>query len=66
QNPITKITWKEAESLLKRGEFGEGNMAPKIESAIDFSSSKIGRKSVICSFENFNEAFNGKGGSIVV
>jgi len=66
QKPIRKISWRKAKKLLERGEFGEGNMAPKIEAALEFSRSKKGRKSIICSFDNFREAIKEKGGTIIV
>ncbi|MGC8899398.1 MAG: carbamate kinase [Candidatus Micrarchaeia archaeon] len=66
QKAIKRITWKEAKQLLEKGEFGKGNMEPKMEAAIDFSKSKPGRKTIICSFDNFKEALKEKGGTVVV
>lgn len=66
QKAIAKMTYKKAKMLMEKEEFGEGNMAPKIEAAIDFSSSRVGRKTIICSFNNLKKALKKKGGTIVV
>jgi carbamate kinase len=36
QRPVEKITVEEAEKMMKNGVFGEGNMSPKIQAAINF------------------------------
>ena len=36
QKPLETINFNEAEKMMQEGKFGEGNMAPKIQSALNF------------------------------
>jgi carbamate kinase len=36
QKPLETINYNEAEKMMQEGKFGEGNMAPKIQSALNF------------------------------
>lgn len=60
QEKIEKMHVSEARELLKKGEFGEGSMKPKIESVIRFLSSG-GDKAVITNIENTDKILQGEG-----
>lgn len=64
QKPIRKMTVAEAKKYIAAGHFAEGSMKPKIESAIRFLE-KGGKKAIICSIDNINEALEGKAGTII-
>lgn len=46
QRPLPRLTTQEATTYLTRGEFGEGNMAPKVRACIDFIK-RGGKESII-------------------
>ncbi len=60
---IARMTAKEAGEMLKRGEFGEGSMKPKIEAGIEFARSGQGRKTIIANPKNAGKAMKGKAGT---
>lgn len=62
QKAIRKMTVSEAKKHIKAGHFAEGSMKPKVESVVRFLE-KGGRKAVICSIDNINEALEGKAGT---
>jgi carbamate kinase len=64
QTPLSKLSIAEARSLADEGQFGEGSMGPKVESAIKFVESG-GSRAIITSIENARKALDGKGGTIV-
>ena len=61
---LKKMNVKEAEYYLKRGEFGSGSMAPKIEAAIDFIKSG-GKKCWIGPWEHPMDILKGKRGTLI-
>ena len=65
QKAIEKMTLSEASLYLRRGEFGEGSMAPKIEAAIDFLK-KGGERVIITTPEYLIFALDGKAGTLIV
>lgn len=66
QQDLKEITVDNAIKLAKEGHFAPGSMLPKVEAAIQFASSKAGRKSVIASLEKAPLAMKGESGTIVV
>ena len=62
---LSKITLVEAERYLAEGHFPPGSMGPKIEAAINFLRLG-GKKTLITSLENIEEAINGEGGTEIV
>jgi len=62
---IKKMGLREAGRLLREGQFAEGSMKPKIESAVKFLI-KGGKKVVICSIDNVEKAVKGKAGTTIV
>ncbi|WP_029233538.1 carbamate kinase [Butyrivibrio sp. VCB2006] len=66
QEPITNMTVSEAKSLISAEEFGETNMLPKIEAAIEFLESNHDGEVVITSLETVQDALKGKAGTRIV
>lgn len=62
QRPIRKMTIREAERHLRRGQFPPGSMGPKIQAAIEFSRSS-GRDVIITSLRRCVSAMSGRGGT---
>jgi len=65
ERPISRMTTAEAAGHLAAGEFPDGSMGPKIESAIDFVDHD-GDHAVITSTDRLAEALRGRAGTRVV
>lgn len=65
QQALTEITVKEAQELSAMGHFAPGSMLPKVEAAIQFASSKPGRKAIIASLEKAPLAMKGDSGTTI-
>jgi len=65
QKIINKMTLNDAKKYLEDGHFAEGSMKPKIEAAIKFLENG-GKKVVICSIENAQNALEGKNGTTII
>ena len=59
------MTTAEAEKFLKQGEFGEGNMAPKIKAALYFLA-HYGKKVVITSNPAIEQSIKGQAGTVIM
>jgi len=59
------ISIDEAEFYLRQGQFPEGSMAPKVRAGVDFVKSG-GKKTIITSIENVDQALAGKTGTAIV
>jgi len=64
QKKISKMTVAEAKKFMGQGHFAEGSMKPKIESVIKFLENG-GKKAVICSISNCENALVGKAGTTI-
>ncbi|HZI94917.1 MAG TPA: carbamate kinase [Patescibacteria group bacterium] len=62
QKPLVRLTIKEAERLLRRGQFPPGSMGPKIEAAVEFSRA-TGHDVIITSLRRCVSALSGRGGT---
>ncbi len=62
QRAIARMTIKEAERYLRRGQFPAGSMGPKVEAAIEFSRS-TGRDAIITSQRLCATAITGRAGT---
>lgn len=62
QKGLSGLSMGQAERFLKKGEFAEGSMGPKIESAIQFLSSG-GREVIITSARLIDKALQGRAGT---
>jgi carbamate kinase len=64
QSPIYDISIEEAKKLADDGQFAEGSMAPKVESAIRFVE-EGGKSAIITSMDNVFQALAGQGGTVI-
>ena len=65
KEPISAMNLSEAKLLMQNGEFGEGNMLPKIEAAIVYLSKVPTGSVLITSLDNTTDAIRGKIGTII-
>ena len=66
EKQLDKITVEEAKTYIENGEFAAGSMLPKIEAAIDFASSKPGRKALITLLEKAKDGIEGRTGTVIL
>ena len=62
---LDSLSIEEAEKYIEEGHFAPGSMLPKIEAAIQFASSKGGRKALITSLEKANDGIQGLTGTVI-
>ena len=65
QQALPVLPLAEARRLLKRGQFPQGSMGPKIEASIDFVAA-TGKTALITDIAHLAEALAGKDGTTVV
>ena len=65
QKEIVEMSIDEAIKYCDEGQFAPGSMLPKVQAAMNFVSSKNGRKSIIASLENAPLAMSGESGTII-
>jgi len=65
QRALDRVTVQECKKYLSEGQFPEGSMGPKIESAVSFLSGSPGRRVVITSLEMAEEALKGTAGTTI-
>jgi len=65
ENALKEISISEIEKHLEEGQFGQGSMAPKVESAVKFVK-EGGKKAAITSLGKVRDAVNGKAGTIII
>jgi carbamate kinase len=65
QKFLSSMTLNEAARYLAEGHFPEGSMRPKIEATIQFISNN-GKRAVITSLENIEDAVEGRAGTEVI
>lgn len=65
QKFLRSITLEQAERYIKEGHFPAGSMKPKIEAAMQFIQ-RGGKRAVITSLENIEQAISGESGTEVV
>lgn len=63
---MDQLTVSEARSWMESGEFAAGSMLPKIEAAIQFTTSAPDRRTLITSLERLNEGLAGETGTWLV
>ncbi|HKY32163.1 MAG TPA: carbamate kinase [Candidatus Polarisedimenticolia bacterium] len=62
QRPLARMSSKEAERWLRKGQFPPGSMGPKVEAAIEFTRSS-GHDVIITSLRRCVSAIGGRGGT---
>ncbi|NCB62163.1 MAG: carbamate kinase [Clostridia bacterium] len=65
QQWLDHLTAAEAETHMKNGEFAPGSMLPKVAAAVEFASSKPGRRALITLLEKAKEGVQGKTGTVI-
>jgi len=65
QKEIVEMSIDEAIKYCDEGQFAPGSMLPKVQAAMNFVSSKSGRKAIIASLENAPLAMSGESGTII-
>lgn len=63
---LEKMNKEETEQYISEGHFAPGSMLPKVEAALQFATSKPGRKALITSLEKAKDGIEGKTGTLVV
>lgn len=66
QEPLPSLTVADASAYRKDGQFGEGNMLPKIEAAIAYLDVCPKGSVLITSIEHVKDALKGKAGTVIV
>jgi carbamate kinase len=66
EEPIRKMTVADAQKYIEEGEFGEVDMLPKIEAAIEFLKSNPAGQVLITSISTVGDAIKGKAGTVIV
>lgn len=65
QKELVEMSIDEAVKYCKEGQFAPGSMLPKVQAAMNFVSSKSGRKAIIASLENAPLAMTGESGTLI-
>lgn len=65
ETQIDTLSIEEAKKYMEDGQFEEGTMLPKIEAAISFIESGVGREAIITSIQKAREGFRGVAGTII-
>ncbi|MDP3388154.1 MAG: carbamate kinase, partial [Eubacteriales bacterium] len=63
QVDLEQMTIEEARNYIAENHFAPGSMLPKVEAAIKFADSKIGRSTIIASLDKAKDALCGKSGT---
>lgn len=66
EESLSQVNVDQAKALIDENHFAAGSMLPKIEAAIQFTSSKTGRKTVITSPEQALVALEGQSGTTIL
>ncbi len=66
QKVLGQISIAEAEQYIQEGHFAPGSMLPKVQAAVRFAASKPGRKAIITSLYQAEEALSGHTGTVIV
>jgi carbamate kinase len=65
QRGLGRMTVQECKKYLAQGQFPPGSMGPKIESAVTFLSSSLGKRAIIAPLESAEEALLGTAGTTI-
>ena len=63
QVDLEEMTIEEARNYIAENHFAPGSMLPKVEAAIKFADSKIGRSTIIASLDKAKDALSGRSGT---
>ena len=60
---LSEVSIDEAKQYISEGHFAPGSMLPKVQAAVDFAESKLGRTALITLLEKSRDAIQGKTGT---
>lgn len=63
---LDELSLEDAQKYIDEGQFAPGSMLPKVQAAMEFASSKPGRRSLITLLEKAEEGIAGKTGTTIV
>lgn len=63
---LDTLTVAEAQKYIEEGHFAKGSMLPKVEAALDFAASSVGRTAIITLLEKAKEGIEGSTGTRIV
>lgn len=62
---LSNLSIEDANKYIAEGHFAPGSMLPKVQAAMSFAQSKLGRKALITSLEKAQEGIDGKTGTLI-
>ena len=62
---LSAVSTSEAKKYAREGQLAPGSMLPKVEAAIDFASSKPGRKALITLLQKAKDGIEGRTGTVI-
>lgn len=65
EKQLDNISVKEAQKYIEEGHFAPGSMLPKMQAAMQFASSKPGRKALITLLEKAEDGIKGQTGTVI-
>lgn len=65
QEALENVSTEKMKQYAQEGQFAPGSMLPKVEAAIKFAESKLGRKTLITLLEKAKEGLSGKTGTLI-
>lgn len=65
EKPLTSMTVQEAKEYIAQGQFGEGDMLPKIQAAIDFIGDSAIKSVLITKLNKGDAHVNGGMGTMI-
>ncbi len=65
QRPVEHMNVTEAKEYIAQGQFGETNMKPKVEAALEYLDKHPGGRVLITSLDSVDEALAGRQGTII-
>ena len=65
QKALEDVTVAELDTYIAEAQFAAGSMLPKVQAAMDFANSKVGRKAIIASLEQAAKALTGESGTVI-
>lgn len=62
---LSDLTTSKAKEYIKEKQFAAGSMLPKVEAAVSFAESKMGRQALITLLEKAKDGINGQTGTMI-
>ncbi|MCL2853181.1 MAG: carbamate kinase [Defluviitaleaceae bacterium] len=63
---LDSLSIEQARQYIGEGHFAKGSMLPKVEAAVNFASSKPGRKALITMLHKAKDGIDGKTGTVII